>query len=297
MSLTPALGGSTRRSRRLDTGDVPSVIGDEMPLAVVEDHEVVVPWVCHDCAPTDRDVEGLDDDTATCGDESLDRRRDLGNGEISLRAGSFRLQDELCLRFRQSHPHAGDRSPNHLMPEASVKGDRAVEIGHPQRETVDLSKERLLCHDQTLRHRHALCDAAVALAHRRRLSDPSVMPVTGTLIAESLRVGAQIEGMPLTATKIERATVGDVAVGQPATWTFIEFEAREEDAQRLAHALEAALLQDGGWYCDFRSDDETYVVFAGRTFQYPRGDDRGRADAVEYGRSVGVPDPQLDWPV
>ena len=53
----------------------------------------------------------------------------------------------------------------------------------------------------------------------------------------------------------------------------------------------------GGWYCDFRNDDETFVVFADRTFRYPRGDNDGRTEAVEYGRSVGVPEAQLDWPV
>jgi hypothetical protein len=85
--------------------------------------------------------------------------------------------------------------------------------------------------------------------------------------------------------------------GQPLTWTFVHFEAADEDADRLASGLERALERAGGWYCDFRNDDETFVVFAGRTFRYPRGDEQGRAAATVYGRSVGVPDPQLDWPV
>jgi hypothetical protein len=40
----------------------------------------------------------------------------------------------------------------------------------------------------------------------------------------------------------------------------------------------------------------TWVVYAGRTFRYPRGDEKGRAAAVEYGRSVGVPETGLNWP-
>ena len=32
---------------------------------------------------------------------------------------------------------------------------------------------------------------------------------------------------------------------------------------------ERSLRQTGGWYCDFRSADETFVVFAGRTIRYP----------------------------
>ncbi|SCF47629.1 hypothetical protein GA0070216_12319 [Micromonospora matsumotoense] len=32
------------------------------------------------------------------------------------------------------------------------------------------------------------------------------------------------------------------------------------------------------------------VVFAGRVFTYPRGDDIGRQEAVTYARDVGVPE-------
>jgi hypothetical protein len=122
------------------------------------------------------------------------------------------------------------------------------------------------------------------------------MTLAGGLIAESLRVGSVLDGIALTVTKISRADLGDVEAGQPRTWTFVDFEAADEDADRLASGLERVLERAGGWYCDFRNDDETFVVFAGRTFRYPRGDDPGRRAAVEYGRSVGVPEAQLDWP-
>ena len=118
----------------------------------------------------------------------------------------------------------------------------------------------------------------------------------GTLIAESLQVDAVIDGVRLVVTKIARADVGDVAAGQPRTWTFIEFEVSDEDVDALARSLETALRREGGWYCDFRTEAETFVVFAGRTFRYARGDAAGRADATNYGRSVGVPEAQLDWP-
>jgi hypothetical protein len=123
------------------------------------------------------------------------------------------------------------------------------------------------------------------------------MVLAGGLIAESLRLGSVFEGVTLTVARISRADVGDVEAGQPRTWTFLDFEAPEGDAERLAQTLEHVLEPVGGWYCDFRNDAETWVVFAGRTFRYPRGDEAGRAAAVEHGRSVGVPEPQLDWPV
>jgi hypothetical protein len=122
------------------------------------------------------------------------------------------------------------------------------------------------------------------------------MVIVGTLIAESLRVGAVLDDVALTTTKISRVDLGDIEAGQPETWTLIDFRAHDEDANRLADSLERSLRPTGGWYCDFRSDAETFVVFAGRTIRYPRGDRSGRAAAVDYGRSVGVPEAQLDWP-
>lgn len=122
------------------------------------------------------------------------------------------------------------------------------------------------------------------------------MPVTGTLIAESLRVGSSVEGLALTVRKISRADVGEVAAGQPLTWTFLDFEADDADAEPLADLLSSVLETAGGWYCDFRNDRETFVVFSGRIFRYPRGDPAGRAEAAAHARSVGVPEAQIDWP-
>jgi hypothetical protein len=41
--------------------------------------------------------------------------------------------------------------------------------------------------------------------------------------------------------------------------------------------------------------DDHVVVYADRIFRYRRGDRHGRDEAVAYGRTVGVPDHQLDW--
>jgi hypothetical protein len=121
--------------------------------------------------------------------------------------------------------------------------------------------------------------------------------IEGTLIAESIRVGAELDGVRLVTRKIRRAAAGDVAAGQPELWTLIEFEAEEPDAGVLAAALASALDEQHGWYTDFRTPSETFVVYSGRVFRYPRGDDAGRAEAMTYGRSAGVPERQLDWPV
>ncbi len=122
------------------------------------------------------------------------------------------------------------------------------------------------------------------------------MPIAGGLIAESLRIGSVLERVPLTVTRISRADLGDVDAGQPLTWTFLDFEADDEYAESLAALLSEVLEPTGGWYCDFRNSDTTFVVFSGRIFHYPRGDRAGRAAAEDHGRAIGVPESQLDWP-
>jgi hypothetical protein len=115
---------------------------------------------------------------------------------------------------------------------------------------------------------------------------------SGTLIGESVRVGAELEGIPLTVTRVVRARVAD----EPELWTFIDFEVAADLAADLAEALSRVLERDSGWYCDFRSDDEVFVVFSDRVFRYRRGDRVARSAVEDYARSMGVPESQLDWP-
>lgn len=78
-------------------------------------------------------------------------------------------------------------------------------------------------------------------------------------------------------------------------WTTIEFEFPDEEIERVARALADVLDEQGGWYTDFAHGTEKFVIFAGRIFRYPRGELAGRSQAQAFGRSIGVPEPQLDW--
>jgi hypothetical protein len=120
---------------------------------------------------------------------------------------------------------------------------------------------------------------------------------SGTLIAESLRLNVPLDAVPLDVVKVMRVgPLTGLAPGQPDVWTFVEFNAADESAPLLASALAEALDPALGWYCDFRTAAETFVVFAGRVFRYPRGDVLGREAAAAHARSVGVPPSQIDWP-
>lgn len=120
--------------------------------------------------------------------------------------------------------------------------------------------------------------------------------ITGYLIGESLRPGAEFRPRGLRLRKVSRVDVSESATaGQPALWTFVEWEADGDDVTGLAEAFAVALEPEHGWYVDFGAGDERVVVFAGKVFRYRRGDEAGRAEAIAYGRSVGTPEHQLDW--
>ena len=84
--------------------------------------------------------------------------------------------------------------------------------------------------------------------------------------------------------------------GQPKVWTFIDFEAPDDMAEELAHAIPDVLKPDFGWWADFRiGDNEHVIIYADRVIRYRIGDEDGRAQAVAWGRSIGTPEAQLDW--
>ena len=118
----------------------------------------------------------------------------------------------------------------------------------------------------------------------------------GTLIAESLRVGTTLADLNLIARKISRYRVGGATPDQPDVWTALDFEADDSDARELAEVF-AGVLDQPGWYANFQSSVESFVIFPGKIFRYPRGDAAGRAAARAHGRQLAIPESQLDWPV
>ncbi|MEU3741925.1 hypothetical protein AB0E78_33305 [Streptomyces sp. NPDC032198] len=98
----------------------------------------------------------------------------------------------------------------------------------------------------------------------------------GVLIAESLRVGAELSGIPLQVTKIARIEVATTAADQPRQWTLLDFTApeaeaeAEAEAERLAQHMATCLAPTGGWYVNYNTAAEACVIFPGKVFRYPR---------------------------
>jgi hypothetical protein len=118
----------------------------------------------------------------------------------------------------------------------------------------------------------------------------------GTLIAESLRLATPLRGVALQTTEIVRRSFDDLPPQQPSVWTFVKFTLEDRLAPVLSMTIAAALDDVGGWYCDFHTERETFVVFPRRVFRYPRGEMAGRAKAEAHARGIGIPEAQIDWP-
>jgi hypothetical protein len=122
--------------------------------------------------------------------------------------------------------------------------------------------------------------------------------IRGTILLESLRADAKITGFRFVVREVRRGrpklSPQQVAAGIPAIWSAIDFELKDEKAGEFAQTL-SEILDPVGWYVNFSSDTETYVIFPGRVFRYKRGDPQGRAEAQAHGRTLGIPEHQLDW--
>ena len=120
--------------------------------------------------------------------------------------------------------------------------------------------------------------------------------VKGTPVSESVRSGAEISGIAeVTLVGVRRVEIANASPDQPLRWTLIDFEAPDSRAEALADAF-AGALDRPGWYVDFVTTTDKYVVFSGRIFRYRRGDASGRTQAQAYALELGVPPAQIDWP-
>ena len=114
----------------------------------------------------------------------------------------------------------------------------------------------------------------------------------GVIIKESLADEGVLDGLSVTGTKA--VDIDNPAPDQPSVWNLIYFQVPEVGAGELAEKFSRS-LKPGTWYIDFKSETEIYVVFLGKVFHYRRGDAVKRKEAQAYGRSLGIPEKQLNW--
>jgi len=81
---------------------------------------------------------------------------------------------------------------------------------------------------------------------------------------------------------------------EDGSWKLHEVRVSKEQAEKLSEHL-----NDGPWYVHFwePGDDTVLVVFKGKTFTIRFSDKESWKPAVEHGKSIGIPEEQLDFPI
>ena len=81
---------------------------------------------------------------------------------------------------------------------------------------------------------------------------------------------------------------------QSGDWTLHDIEIEETKVEDLSN-----YLADGPWYIHLweQGKDDVVVVFKNKTFRIKHSDKNTWVDAVAYGKSIGIPEEQLDFPI
>ena len=117
---------------------------------------------------------------------------------------------------------------------------------------------------------------------------------TGLILKESLENADVLIDDRITIVKEEKWNVGKSAVEwQPKVWTAIYVEGADIDVEDIALIVSNSILDK--WYANLSNSTTEYVVFHKKIFSYTKGDSATKQAAKNYGKSIGVPEHQLDW--
>jgi len=117
---------------------------------------------------------------------------------------------------------------------------------------------------------------------------------TGLLLKESLKNTNFLLDHRITITKEETWRVGKRAVDwQPKIWTAVYITGNDTDLEDIAATISAAILDK--WYANLSDSTTEHVIFHNKIFSYPKEDKAAKQKAWDYGKSLGVPEHQLDW--
>ena len=117
---------------------------------------------------------------------------------------------------------------------------------------------------------------------------------SGLIIKESLNNLLILEDKAIKVLRIERWEPAERAADfQPFSWNAIYIEGAEESMNQVANKISKSILDR--WYANLSDDSTEFVIFHNRIFKHKKGDREDAREAIEYGKSIGIPEHQLDW--
>jgi len=111
----------------------------------------------------------------------------------------------------------------------------------------------------------------------------------GIIIAESLEEPSLISDFEVFRAKISEKDL-DLGEGKQGRWHLYYVHPTSSEISAVSSQIKP------GWYCHFWRGNNLVVVFRDKKFEMLADDKSTWRDAVEYGRSIGIPEKQLDFP-
>ena len=111
----------------------------------------------------------------------------------------------------------------------------------------------------------------------------------GVLISESLIEPSRINSFEVFKAAISRRDLG-LGGGKKGRWHLYHVYATDSQVAKLMRQIKP------GWYAHFWRGKALTVVFLGRRFLMDTDNKSTWRKAVEYGRSIGIPENELDFP-
>jgi hypothetical protein len=119
-----------------------------------------------------------------------------------------------------------------------------------------------------------------------------LMRYRGTLLKE--RYADEIVVKALELSKTSDWKVKDASKELKIRWTVISFEVESADADDIAHIF-VSTVRRPDWFLRLESDDGMVMIFPQKVFKFPKGDVKARTEAVEYARSIKLPELLSAW--
>lgn len=108
----------------------------------------------------------------------------------------------------------------------------------------------------------------------------------GSVIEESLKDNRVLNDIKVVRTRITNDE------DPSKRWHIFVLHVNRSEIDRLQ-----GCLRNGPWYMHFWDDKDITVVFKNRTFTLNRNNTSTWTKAIEHGRSLGIPDSQLDFSI
>lgn len=111
----------------------------------------------------------------------------------------------------------------------------------------------------------------------------------GVVISEGLEEPSLINTFDVFDARISRDE-RDIGEGLKSRWHLYWVRAEYFQIERLKRTIKR------GWYAHFWKDKTTVVIFRGKKFELVSNDRSTWKAAVDYGKGVGIPEDELDFP-